>query len=391
MTDLLKGAAIAALLLAGPAIGQTCGGPFPAFVDGLRAEALARGFDAATTDAFLAGVRQDERTLAADRRQGVFQLPFTDFARRIISQNRIDNGQRNAARLAPVFERIEATYGIPRGVLLAFWALETDYGAFQGDYTTLNSLVTLAHDCRRPELFRPQIFAALELFGRGQFDPVRTTGAWAGEIGMVQMLPEDILNHGTDADGDGRVDLAGSAPDALVSGAAMLSGLGWRPGEPWLLEAVVPTSLDPTLTGFAGRRSMGEWRALGVAPRAGRAPDGLPAALLLPQGQGGPAFLAFPNFDVYLEWNQSLVYAMTAAYFATRLEGAPVFDPGSPRPGLADAQMRDLQRRLQARGHDVGEVDGILGAGTRAAVRAEQGRLGLPVDGWPDARLLGSL
>ncbi|MGR3542365.1 MAG: lytic murein transglycosylase [Hasllibacter sp.] len=383
----------AALLatLAGAAQAQSCGGPFAEFVQGLRAEALSRGHGAGTVDAFLAPVRRDERTLAADRRQGVFQLPFTDFARRIISQNRIDNGRANGARYAAIFDRIERDYGIPRGVLLAFWALETDYGAFQGDYTTLSSLVTLAHDCRRPELFRPQIFAALELFERGQFDPARTTGAWAGEIGMVQMLPEDILNHGTDADGDGRVDLQGSAPDALVSGAAMLSGLGWRPGEPWLLEAVVPATLDPALTGFEGRRPMAEWRALGVAPRAGSAPDGLPASLLLPQGRGGPAFLAFPNFDVYLEWNQSLVYAMTAAYFATRLEGAPVFDPGRPRDGLADAQMRELQRRLQARGHDVGKVDGILGAGTRAAVRAEQARLGLPVDGWPDARLLGAL
>ncbi|PRY93399.1 lytic murein transglycosylase [Hasllibacter halocynthiae] len=383
--------ALVLALLAAPAAAQDCGGPFPAFLDGLRAEAVAGGHDAATVDAFLAGVRQDERTLAADRRQGVFQLPFTDFARRIISGSRIEAGRQNADRHAPVFDRIEGETGIPAGVMLAFWALETDYGAFQGDYGTLNSLVTLAHDCRRPELFRPQIFAALDLYERGGFDPAGTTGAWAGEIGMVQMLPEDILNHGTDADGDGRVDLKGSAPDALVSGARMLAGLGWRPGEPWLLEAVVPAGLDPAVSGLEGRRPMSEWRDLGVVPRTGDAPADLPAALLLPQGANGPAFLAFPNFGVYLEWNQSLTYAITAAYLATRLEGAPVFDSGNPRPGIGDGEMRELQRRLAARGHDVGEVDGILGAGTRAAVRAEQARLGLPVDGWPDARLLGAL
>ena len=112
-------------------------------------------------------------------------------------------------------------------MLLAFWAFETDYGAIQGDFNTANALATLAHDCRRPELFRPQLFAALELFERGEFDPATTTGAWAGEIGMVQMLPRDIIENGVDGDGDGEVSLKTSAPDALLSGAKMLQSLGW--------------------------------------------------------------------------------------------------------------------------------------------------------------------
>jgi len=384
-------AALALIPLATAAAAQDCGGSFADFKQRMESEAVARGADPATARAFFDGVRQDQETLAADRRQGVFTLPFTDFARRLISADRINRGQANARQYADTFDRIEAEYGVSRGVLLAFWAFETDYGAFQGDFNTVNSLVTLAHDCRRPELFRPQVFAALELFAQGGLDPDTTTGAWAGEIGMVQMLPEDILENGVDADGNGTVDLKTSPRDALLSGAKMLQSLGWRANEPWLEEVDVPASMDWSQAALEIKKSPAEWEALGVAPRDGDWDADLPASLLLPQGHEGPAFVAYPNFDVYFEWNQSFTYVLTAAYFATRLEGAPVFDAGNPAPGLSDAQMKSLQQKLAARGHDVGDIDGILGAGTRAAVRAEQQRLGLPADAWPTTQLLNAL
>lgn len=368
-----------------------CGGSFSSFVSGLKAEAQQRGHDRATVDRFFANVRKDQATLNADRRQGVFQLPFVEFARRVISQDRMNRGRRNSERYDAIFDRAERQYGVPRGVLLAFWALETDYGAFQGDFNTLNSLVTLSHDCRRPELFRPQVFAALELFERGNFDPNRTTGAWAGEIGMVQMLPGDILERGVDGDGDGEVSLKTSQADALLSGANMLSGLGWRAGEPWLTEATVPAAMDWSVSGLETTMTVSQWAALGVTPRHERVSGGMRASLVLPQGHRGPAFLAFDNFRVYFEWNQSFTYVASAAYFATRLSGAPVFDVGNPETGLSGDQMKQLQRKLQSRGHDVGDVDGILGARTRAAVQAEQQRLGLPADAWPTPRLLGAL
>lgn len=382
----------AAALIAAAPVFADCGGSFSSFVDSLKSEAIAKGHAPASVDAFFRSVRQDPKVLAADRAQGVFQKPFIEFSRRLISQNRIDTGRRMAQKYKPVFDRIEAEYGVSRGVLLAFWAFETDYGGYQGNFNTLNALVTLSHDCRRPELFRPQVFAALKLYEQGAFDPARTTGAWAGEIGMVQMLPSDILENGVDADGDGKVSLKTSAPDALVSGARMLSHLGWRPGEPWLQEVRVPGDLDWSQTGPRHSKPVSEWEALGMRPREGAFPRGdMMASVVLPQGHKGPAFLAYPNFRVYFEWNQSFVYVLTAAYFATRLEGAPVYDPGNPDPGLSGAQMKQLQRKLQALGHDVGGIDGILGAGTRAAVQAEQERLGLPADAWPTVELLNRL
>lgn len=378
------------LAFGAPAL-AACGGSFSTFVNGLKAEAAQKGFAPEVTDAFFAGVALDEAVLRADRRQGVFQLPFTDFARRLISANRIDAGRANAVKWDAVFDRVEREFGVSRHVLLAFWAFETDYGAVQGDFNTRNALVTLAHDCRRPELFRPQIFAALELFSHGDFDPRTTTGAWAGEIGMVQMLPEDILVNGVDGDGDGHVLLKTSVPDALMSGASMLHSLGWRAGEPWLQEVVVPTGFDLSLTGLSTVLSVSEWQALGIEGRGAPLDRSYSGSVLLPQGKGGPAFLAYPNFSVFFEWNQSFTYVLTAAYFATRLGGAPVFDAGSPVPGLDGEEMKRLQRMLSDRGFDVGDIDGILGAGTRAAVRTVQKELGLPVDGWPTAALLGRL
>jgi lytic murein transglycosylase len=369
-----------------------CGGNFNTFVKGLKSEAAQRGHSTKSANAFFANVRQDPKVIKADRSQGVFQKNFIDFSRNLISQGRINKGRQMAGKYKSVFSRAQQQYGVPPGVLLAFWAFETDYGSFQGNFNTLNALVTLAHDCRRPQLFRPQIFSALTLYERGNFSPTKTTGAWAGEIGMVQMLPADIIQNGVDGDGDGRVSLKTSPADALLSGAKMLQHLGWRANEPWLQEIAVPSNLDWSKTGVDKTLTVEQWAKLGVKPRSGSLGNlKLPASVILPMGRNGPAFLAYPNFRVYFEWNQSYTYVTTAAYFGTRLMGAPVYTAGNPDKGLSGNQMKQLQQKLAKRGYNVGKIDGILGAGTRAAVQAEQTRLGLPADAWPTAQLLGKL
>jgi lytic murein transglycosylase len=383
----------AAALAATPALsGVPCGGSFSSFVANMKTEAVARGHAQSTVNRFFASAAQDPSVIRADRAHGIFRMDFLEFSGRVISQYRMDYGRQYARELDSVFDRIEREYGVSRGVLLAFWALETDFGLVQGAFNTLTSLLTLSHDGRRPELFAPQVFAALELYERGDFDPATTKGAWAGEIGMVQMMPEDILTNGVDADGDGRVSLKTSRADALTSGANLLRNLGWRPNEPWLQEVTVPASLNWAETGLTTTKRVSQWARLGVKPRAGKfGPSDMQASILLPMGRKGPAFMVYPNFSTYFEWNKSFVYVTSAAYFATRLEGAGVYVKGNPDPSLSDAQMKDLQTRLQARGHDVGKIDGILGAKTRAAVQAEQIRLGLPADAWPTLALLGKL
>jgi lytic murein transglycosylase len=353
---------------------------------------LTQGLAQADIDTFFDGAAVDARVLKADRSQGVFRKTFVEFSKALISKSRLSKGMALAQDWDGVFDRAAADYGVPRGILLAFWAFETDFGAVQGDFNTRNALVTLAQDCRRPDLFQPQVFAAIALTGQGIFDPARSTGAWAGEIGMVQMLPKDILEQGVDGDGDGLISLKTSPPDALMSAAKKLQSLGWQAGQPWLQEIVVPEGLDWAKTGLETQLSVGDWAALGVTGRGADLADGaLMASVLLPQGRKGPAFLAYPNYSVLFEWNKSFVYVTTAAYFATRLDGADVYDAGAPDAALSLEQMMALQEKLADLGYDVGKIDGILGAATRGAVQKEQARLGLPADAWPTLSLLDGL
>jgi lytic murein transglycosylase len=383
-------AALLALLFATPAAAAPCGGDFGDFLNAMQAEAVAAGVPADKAAAFFAGGRADPKVLQADRSQGVFRKTFLDFSQSLISKQRLSTARSKSDSLNDIFARAETEYGVSRGILLAFWAFETDFGQVQGDFNTRNALLTLAHDCRRPELFQPQVLAAAQLHALDEFD-LNTTGAWAGEIGMVQMLPKDILERGVDGDGDGLILLKTSQADAILSGARMLQHHGWRPNEPWLAEVTLPESFDWAQTGLDTEKTSEEWQALGVMPRNGALAAGLQGSILLPQGRYGPAFFIYPNYRVLFEWNKSFVYVTTAAYFATRIEGAEPYAAGNPDPALSLEEMTALQEKLAGLGHDVGKIDGILGAGTRAAVQKEQMRLGLPADGWPTQGLLDAL
>lgn len=369
-----------------------CGGDLGAFLQGVKAEAVAKGVPADVADRALAGAVIDQKVLSRDRTQGVFKQTFTEFSKRTVSKSRLDIGQQKMKEYADVFARAEKEFGVPAPVITAFWAMETDFGAVQGDFNTRNALVTLSHDCRRPEMFRPQLIAAIEMVQHGDLDPATTTGAWAGEIGQVQMLPEDIIAYGVDGDGDGHVNLKKSSPDAILTAAKFIQSLGFKAGQPWIQEVSVPEELPWEKTGLQTGMKASDWFALGVSPRDGNTANGnLEASLVLPQGRKGVAFLTYPNFNVYLEWNQSFIYTTSAAYIATRLAGAPTYEGGNPEPGLDDVAMKALQTKLQTLGHDVGKVDGILGSGTRAALQKEQLRLGRPADGWATLELLNAL
>ncbi|MEM7429049.1 MAG: lytic murein transglycosylase [Pseudomonadota bacterium] len=380
-----------------PALAQevACGGNFDRWMKGVRAEAISHGIEQSTFRRALGNVRPNPKVLARDRRQSVFTLPFLKFAGRIISKNRLTRGRQLMKKHRSTFRRVRKQYGIPSSVITAFWGLETDFGGFMGDFDTMRSLATLAHDCRRPELFRPHLIDGLKLLERGDITLADMKGAWAGEIGQTQFLPTDYLELGVDYDNDGRVDLLRSVPDVLASTANLIRNFGWRPGEPWLQEVRAPRSMDWSQADIAISHPRSQWSKWGVKRADGKKlrADGLQASLLLPMGRNGPAFLAYHNFTkVYLEWNKSLVYSTTAAYFATRLAGAPKVRPGNGtvRP-LSQPQIKELQRRLARRGYDVGKIDGVVGAGTRAAIKAMQKKFGLPADSYPTAALLDRL
>ncbi|MCP5080483.1 MAG: lytic murein transglycosylase [Alphaproteobacteria bacterium] len=372
-----------------------CGGNFDRWLKQVRGEAGQMGISRRVISSALRGLTPDPKVLSRDRRQGVFSQTFLKFSGRMISKNRMNRGRQLMKRHRSTFKRVRKEFGVPSSVLTAFWGLETDFGGFMGDFKTMRSLVTLAHDCRRPELFRPQVFDAMRLLERGDLSLSQMVGAWAGELGQTQFLPSDYLEIAVDYDRNGRVDLIRSVPDVLGSTGKLVRNFGWRAGEPWIQEVRVPRSMPWDQADIAITHSRAQWAKWGVKRSDGgrlRA-DKLRASLLLPMGKNGPAFLAYHNFTkVYLEWNKSLIYATTAAYFATRLAGAPPVRKGNGTvTPISAAQMKQLQRALARRGFDVGKIDGVLGAGTRAGVKAMQIKFGLPADSYPTAALLRKL
>ena len=383
-------ATLAALLAVSPAFAQDnqCGGELSTWLDGMTAEARAAGVGDRGLAA-LANARDDKKVLGRDRSQQVFAQNFNEFAGRMISDYRLKQGVAMLKRHADVFTRAEQEFGVPAPVISAFWALETDFGAVLGDFHTLNALVTLAHDCRRPQLFRPQIVPLLKLIDNATL-PADVEGAWAGELGQTQILPSDYLNKGRDGDGDGVVDLRGSAPDVIMTTANFLKSLGWKAGQAWMEEVRVPAEMDWSDSGRENQHPRSHWAAASVVAADGSPlpADDQPSSLVLPMGRKGPAFLIYPNFDVYLEWNQSFVYTLTAGHLAARFAGAKPYDPMNPDRALTINEMKQLQEKLVARGHDVGNIDGVLGTGTRTALQKVQKEMGLPADGWPTQQLL---
>ena len=370
-------------------------GSFSGWLKRFKAEAAAQGVSRRTINAALNGVTYDKRVIAYDRKQTVFTQSFLKFSGRMINKSRLSRGRAMIKKHASTFRRIKKRYGVPAPVLTAFWGLETDFGAVQGKFSTIRSLATLAYDCRRPELFRPQLLDALRIVDGGDLAIDEMIGAWAGELGQTQFLPSDYMETAVDFDGDGRRNLKRSTPDALASAAALMRKFGWQAGQPWIEEVRLTKALPWVEADLAIAHPRAQWAKWGVVRAGGKAlrKDRLTAALLLPMGRKGPAFLAYDNFrTVYLQWNESLLYSTTAAYFATRLAGARPVQRGSAQgTGLDAARIKQLQRALQRRGFDVGKIDGIIGAGTRKAVKAMQVKHGLPADSWPTPELLSRL
>ena len=385
---------IAVTALSAPAFAKCRTGNFQSWLQDIKRQAAAQGISRRTINSALDGLRYDPDVVRRDNAQGVFSQNFLQFSGRMVSAYRLKRGRQLLRKYARTFREIERRYGVPGEVITAFWGLETDFGAVLGNSSTLRSLATLAYDCRRSQLFHKELFSALKIIDRGDLGPHEMRGPWAGELGQLQFLPSHYLTYGVDMDGDGHVNLLKSSPDALGSAANYIKSLGWRRGEPWLQEVRTPRSLPWEQAGVNIRHSRAQWARWGVRDARGRPlkADGLKASLILPMGKDGPAFLAYDNFTrVYLEWNHSLTYSLTAGYFATRLAGAGKIHPGRGARGLSFSDRKRLQRLLRKRGFDVGKIDGILGAKSRHAIRTMQKKYGLAADAYPTPELLSRL
>ncbi len=370
-------------------------GSFDAWLAGFKQEAAREGISQRAISAALDGVTFDPAIIRRDSGQGVFQQSFLQFAGRMTGAGRYQNGLKQMKANAALLSRIEQRTGVPPAVVTALWGLESDYGAYKGGvYNIIRSVATLAYDCRRPAFFRDQLKGAVRIVERGDLRPENMIGNWAGELGPTQFTPSDYFKHGLDFDGDGRVDMINSVPDALASAANLMKAFGWQKGEPWLQEVRVPGEMPWQESGLENKHPRSQWVRWGVRAAHGAAlpSDDMQASLILPMGRLGPAFLAYPNFRAYTEWNAAIVYATTAAYFGTRLAGAPVVGPGNGQPVVPTTeQIQQLQQLLIARKMLTGEADGRLGAATRPAVKKAQVMVGLPADAYPTQELIDRL
>jgi lytic murein transglycosylase len=367
---------------------------FGSWLQGFKQEAVAQGVSPDVVASALNGLTYDPATIAKDRGQGVFAQTFLQFQGRMVSGNRLQTGGALLKKYANVFKQIEQQYGVPGPVLVAFWGLETDFGKVMGNLETLRSLATLSFDCRRPDEFREQLIYALKVIERGDLSPPEMRGPAHGEVGQFQFQPKNYYQYAVDFDGDGKRDLIRSAPDSLASAANYLQSIGWQPGQPWIQQVRVPDNLPWDQADVTIKKPRSFWAQHGVTDLNGKPvpADNLPAGLVLPMGRYGPAFLAYPNFDIYLEWNKSLVYTTTAAYYATRLAGGPALNKGNgPVEALGLAETKLIQQLLAKRGFEVGKIDGVLGAASRDAIRSMQVKYGMPADGYPTAELLSRL
>ncbi|MCJ2035227.1 lytic murein transglycosylase [Methylobacterium sp. J-068] len=364
---------------------------FAAFLETLRPDAEARGIAPRTFEAAFAGVTgPDPDVLARTRKQGEFARPVWDYLVGAVSTRRIALGQAKAARLAATLSAIEARYGVPRWVVLAFWGVESDFGASAGSVPTVRALATLAEARFRGTLFRDELLAALTILERGDITPARMTGSWAGAMGQVQFLPSSFLAHAVDFDGDGHRDIWNSEPDALGSIASYLKALGWNPALSWGYEVVLPAGFD--LARY--RENLSAFARRGVRRTDGKAlPEAGVASLFLPGGLGGPVFLITDNFEVIRAYNTSDSYALAVGHLADRLGGAPTLAAPWPdkAPRLDKAGLQALQAGLAERGLYAGEADGRAGPKLREAVRRYQIAEGLPADGYATPALLERL
>jgi lytic murein transglycosylase len=369
---------------------------FDHFLTDLKQQAIAAGVSQRTITEASPYLVYDQGIVNRDRGQRVFGQVFTEFAGRMAASYRMQQGQARIKANATAFARAEKEYGVPPAVIAAFWGLESDFGANMGSLPTLPSLVSLAYDCRRSQMFANETIAALKIIQRGDLTPEEMVGSWAGELGQTQFLPTHYFNYAVDYDGDGRRDLLRSPADVIGSTANYIAnGLKWRRGEPWLQEVRVPQNRASTFpwdqADLTIQLPRARWAQLGVTYADGRAlpNDDLLVSLLLPMGRMGPAFLAYQNFAAYIEWNNSLIYSTTAGYLATRIAGSPpMLHPSASVAQLPFAELRELQQLLVRAGYNVGKVDGVMGQQSRSAVKAMQIKYGLPADSWPTAELL---
>ena len=366
---------------------------FASCVGSLRAAAAHSGISAKTLDVAFNGLEPDAKVLDLQKQQPEFKTPIWDYVDGLDDDQRVADGKAAMAREGRALARAEEQYGVSRTMLAAIWGVESNFGQEMGKRPLVQSLTTLACLGDRASYFRSELMATLKIIDHGDVPPEKLNGSWAGAFGQTQFMPSTFLRLAVDFEGDGRRDIVDSAPDALASTANYLRKSGWRPGLPWGFEVKLPDGYSGP-SGRKARQSMSFWASHGLTRIDGRSLGEGDAALLLPAGRDGPAFLVTRNFDVVYSYNAAESYTLAACVLADRLSGGrgivtpwPTDDPLLSRDG-----RKELQALLQRRGYDIGgDPDGHVGTKSKAAIADFEQRAGLEVNGRASVKVLEAL
>jgi membrane-bound lytic murein transglycosylase B len=368
--------------------------PFEQCRQRLSALAIDRGISETVATTVMADVEPLERVISADRNQPEFVQSFDQYLGVRVTADRVETGRRLYAEHRTLLDRLTAQYGVPGQYLVAFWGLESNFGRYLGDIPVFDSLTTLACDQRRSAYFTDELINALTIVDRGDAEAHEMIGSWAGAMGQTQFMPSVYLEHAVDGDGDGRANLWASTADALSSAAKYLGSMGWDAGFRWGREVIVPNDFDFSLAGRDLPRPLSSWRESGVSDGAGQLVPALAidAALLVPAGSDGPAFLVYDNFAAIMRWNRSENFAISIGHLADRIAGAGGLNRPPPAgEQLTRDQLQASQSALTENGFDAGPADGVPGSATRAAIREFQESRGLVADGFADPELYAQL
>lgn len=411
---------------------------FNTWLESIRLEAKALGMSDETTLNFVSRTVYLPNVIKLDRMQPEFVSPFLDYFAQRVDDKKVQKGRDLMLKHEALLNKIETQYGVPKQILIAFWGMETQYGRVQGNLDVLSALATLAYEGRRADFFKSQLLDALLMVNLGYVDTETFKGSWAGAFGNMQFMPTTFMLYAVDGDDDGTIDVVNSLPDAFTSAANYLAKIGWKAQVPVMMEVKIPASFDWQNAQLAVKKTPQAWAKLGVEVYplpsdevllgsssdakadnvnqvttrtddkvklegmdiAKYAPlsnvflnDTMQASILLPQGWQGPAFMVFDNFEMIMQWNRSVNYALSVAQLAKLLNQEPGILGGDFAEGgaLTNQQMQDLQNRLNVRGFNAGLPDGLPGLQTQAAIRAYQEQQQMPVDGYASPSLYQSV
>ncbi|MEZ5920758.1 MAG: lytic murein transglycosylase [Parvularculaceae bacterium] len=371
---------------------------FDEWLKGFKSEAEAAGVSRSVIDSAFAGVAVNQRVFELNDNQPEFARNIWDYIDGAVSDRRVADGKARMTENKSVLARIDAEYGVDKNIIGAIWGLESYYGKASGDYDVISALATLAWKGRRTGYGREQLIGALKIIQNGYAGRAELKGSWAGAMGQTQFIPTTYLVYAVDHDGDGHRNIWSDLGDVFASTANYLKASKFETGQPWGLEVTLPEGFDYALADVEIRKPVIEWAASGVSgvgvDLARSLDPNTRGRILLPAGANGPAFLVFQNFETILKYNRSTAYALAVGLLSDALgdRGTPLKKdwPRGDRPLSLD-ERKALQQALKDKGFDPGPIDGVIGAGTKRALKAWQASAGMPVDGYASLETLERL